>query len=395
MNRHSHILLAAVIALLVLAAVSPAAAGGVANCSLAGTPVSGENAELITAGSGTVYRGSTFSITLEGRPFAEYYLWVRDTADLSGAAHDRPPVILPGQAGVTMDPESGPYTAGSFVVFGSGGRTILDNIPPSAPGAPSTGYYARVATGPDGDRTVKFQTAFETRPGRYRIAAENCEIADEVIVNVEKGAFSIRADGEQKYAMNETIRLHGTNQETNTTFFILTGPGLPRPGVRLTRPSTAVINGDAVSFDSVTGGENGTWTYSWTPAAQDLPGGTYTIYGTSYPFDTEHLDVAAYSTVSIILLGPPTQATTTPADPATLPSNPAPTMAAPPDTPLPENPAELPAGTTRPAIKATATAVPPPLPTTSAPVTRKSPVDPALAGAALLIGTVALLVKQA
>ena len=131
----------------------------------------------------SVSRGSRFSVTITGKPKTAYFLWVNNTGTMTGAPGNQPPTILVS-APVYQDPYGGPYAIGAHPIFGAGGKTILQDVPPSTKNVSRNEYYAKVVTSYGGTATVEFRTSPQTKPGTYRIRAENNTLSDDVTVLV-------------------------------------------------------------------------------------------------------------------------------------------------------------------------------------------------------------------
>ena len=50
-------------------------------------------------------------------------------------------------------------------------------------------------------------------------------------MNVQKGAVTIVAAGNQNYYLGEEVKFSGTNTETQTTYLMITGPNLYVRGI--------------------------------------------------------------------------------------------------------------------------------------------------------------------
>ncbi len=138
-----------------------------------------------------------------------------------------------------------------------------------------------------------------------------------------KGYVTIVAAGSQAYNLGDEIQLSGQNTETYTTYLFLTGPNLPGQGSQIQNPDPRhwpVKNNDTASFKTMDVNGDRTWSWRWGTANYALDAGTYTIYAVSGPSDKDHLENAAYGTVSIIIRRPPVPATPTPAATAATPA---------------------------------------------------------------------------
>jgi hypothetical protein len=138
-----------------------------------------------------------------------------------------------------------------------------------------------------------------------------------------KGYVTIIAAGSQAYNLGDEIQLSGQNTETYTTFLFLTGPNLPEQGSQIQNPDPRhwpVKNNDTASFKTMDVNGDRTWSWRWGTANYALDAGTYTIYAVSGPSDKDHLENAAYGTVSVIIRRPPAPATPAPAATAATPA---------------------------------------------------------------------------
>jgi hypothetical protein len=138
----------------------------------------------IEANHDSVPRGYRFSATITGRPKTAYYLWVNNTGAMTGESGDQPPAVLVS-APVYQDPYDGSDTTiGSHAILGGGGKTILEDVPPSAGNVSRNEYYAKVVTSASGTASVEFQTSPATKPGIYTLRVEKDTFTDEVPVEV-------------------------------------------------------------------------------------------------------------------------------------------------------------------------------------------------------------------
>ncbi|MDH7510863.1 MAG: MEMAR_RS02690 family S-layer glycoprotein, partial [Methanolinea sp.] len=260
----------------------------------------------IEASKDVVVRGNAFSVTITGRPNTEYYLWVKGTGQMTGAALDQPPLLVASQKDVTNDPVGGPYTIGSYQYEGGAGRTIKQDVP----AAPSNGvyYYAKVKTSNSGTVTVGWQTSQATKDKKYTFRVERFDgsayKSDEVDVKIEKGTVTVVAAGDQSYFLGQEVKLSGTNSETDTVYLFITGPNLPSQGGKLTDPRTGVVNGNTGTFTTADVLDDNTWEYKWQTANLNIDAGTYTIYAVATPSDKNNLADTQYATVSIIIRKP-------------------------------------------------------------------------------------------
>jgi hypothetical protein len=121
--------------------------------------------------SGSLTRGSGFTVTITGNPRTPYYVWLTRTSPMSGAPGDQPPVISGELAGVEKDPAEGPYLIGMHIV--SSGSTIIDDVALAPDGRPGTNYYALATTDTSGLAVVEFRTSSRTAVRTYSVRVED------------------------------------------------------------------------------------------------------------------------------------------------------------------------------------------------------------------------------
>jgi len=138
-----------------------------------------------------------------------------------------------------------------------------------------------------------------------------------------KGYVTIVAAGKQSYTYGDEIQFSGTNTETFKTYLFLIGPNLPEQGTQIQNPDPRnwpVENENATTFKAMDVNGDRTWSWKWGTANYALDAGTYTIYAVSRPNDKDHLENAAYGTVSVIIRRPPVTAPASPAAPVATPA---------------------------------------------------------------------------
>ena len=80
------------------------------------------NTVSISANVNSVVRSKPFSVTITGKPYATYHLWVKGTNTMPGTYNNQPPFITANQAGVVFDNET---TTG----LGTGNNPIISLDP--------------------------------------------------------------------------------------------------------------------------------------------------------------------------------------------------------------------------------------------------------------------------
>jgi len=309
------------------------------------------NTVSLSANVDSVVRSKPFSVTVTGKPYATYHLWVKGTNTMDGTYNNQPPYLTPNQAGVTTDSLIYPYlnpaadstpTVTSAVIDNgnysyqnaASGQDILTNVAPSDKFGNlntqadqvlgnGTYEYANVTLDQTGTRTVQFTTTNWTKAQQYTVRVEQYFGGttgykyDEVNVQVQQGAVTIVAAGSQSYYLGEEVQFSGTNTESANTYLFITGPNLATQGAVINSPNPryagsanpGVLNGNASDFQAISVNGDNTWSWQWGTQAVALDAGTYTVYAVSGPFDANHLQNVAYGTVSIVVKAPFVSAT--------------------------------------------------------------------------------------
>ncbi len=269
----------------------------------------------IEANKDTVVRSKPFSVTITGRPNTYYNVWVKGTSTMKGGYDDQPPQFQSNQAGTSIgNAVTGVYS------FQNGGLISADVCDASAmvPVPALNPFYANVTTSASGTRTVGFITTNWTKAQKYTIRVEQnfsgSIKSDEVDVNIQKGAVTVVAAGDQSYYLGEEVKFSGTNTETQTTYLFIIGPNLNQYGAQiqsLDPRNNQVTDGSASTFQSAGVLGDNTWSWKWGTSNVALDAGTYTVYAVSGPRDAQsgHLANVAYGTVSIIIKKPFVSAT--------------------------------------------------------------------------------------
>ncbi|MCK9632177.1 MAG: DUF3821 domain-containing protein, partial [Methanoregula sp.] len=284
----------------------------------------------IEANKDSVVRSKAFSVTVTGKPSTDYYMWVKGTSAMTGGYDDMPPQVVNNQADVNFDDavlaSQGTHTYGDYAYENGATKTIWDDVARNKTTVNSynrTRYYAYIKTSNSGTRTVEWTTNNWTKAQKYTIRVENlfgtAYKSDEVDINVEKGAVTIVAAGDQSYYLGEEIKFSGTNTETYKTYLFMIAPNLPEDGAMIDpadkdpRNAGSLDPGVATNvkadFKEVEVNGDNTWSWKWGTASFALDSGTYTVYAVSQPYNKKNLANAAYGTVSVILKKPFVSAT--------------------------------------------------------------------------------------
>ncbi|MGD0535794.1 MAG: MEMAR_RS02690 family S-layer glycoprotein [Methanoregula sp.] len=302
--------------------------------SAAGTVTLASNTVSISANKDSVVRSKSFSVTVTGRPNTYYNLWIKGVSTMALGSYDNePPLIAPNQVGVNPDPAgsaaaiaadkelttasgvnntAGQYYGGyQFQNEGSLYNLYANEGGTSANGAFATSVYAGIQMSASGTRTIMFTTDNMTKAQQYTIRVEQNFSgqfkSDEVQVQVEKGAVTIVAAGDQSYYLGEEVKFSGTNTESQETYLFIVGPNLQQYGSKISSSdprNSPVTDGVTSTFQVADVLGDNTWSWKWGTSAVALDAGTYTVYAVSQPLDANSLSTAAYGTVSIIIKKP-------------------------------------------------------------------------------------------
>jgi len=282
--------------------------------SATGTLEMDKDSITITTDKETVIRNNDFSVTLEGRPKTNYYVWFSGTSSFASARNatdvetsDIPPIFTPNQEDVA-------YLSGNdFLEIFKGTSAINTDLSINTSGAVDwSGHGVNVTTGTDGTIVIGVSTHSNTKATTYTLRAQkwvggalDLQLYETVKVKVEKGAVTITASGDGSYYLGEQITLSGTNTDSDYVYLFVTGPNLPSTGGDLGAPKTAVTDNvfDATWVRKSVNVDN-TWEYKLETAQIGLDAGTYTIYAVNEPRDKDHLSGTKYDTVSIVIKKP-------------------------------------------------------------------------------------------
>ncbi|MBN2734489.1 MAG: DUF3821 domain-containing protein [Methanomicrobiaceae archaeon] len=260
----------------------------------------------ITADKETVIRNNPFSVTIEGKPKTDYFVWIKGISTYNNKTGfaDMAPYFTQNQKDV--NPVN--YQAAKLIVY-SGTTTTIGSDVPVENG--TIFWVVNATTSSSGTATISLSTDGNTKAAVYTIraakrtsdSAANDQLYDTVKVKVEKGAVTITASGDGSYYLGEEITISGTDTDTDNVYLFITGPNLPVNGGQITAPATAGTTMVNVKTDD-------TWEYKWSTSGVTLDAGTYTIYASSKNVQKDGLSEAKYDTVSIVIKKPFVTATT-------------------------------------------------------------------------------------
>jgi len=247
----------------------------------------------ITTNKESVVRSGSFVCTITGESNHVYYFYLKSVAVGTGKT---PPFVTPGQTKVYNT-----TTAGQAAI-----AAIVNDFTPGTTSAPLGGS---VTTAADGTRTVEFNTSASTDDKKYTVKVTDypdTTTYDTVDVTVQKGVVTVTYEGTGTYYMGETIKLSGTDTDTDTVYLFLTGPNLGTNGVKIDDVYFDAVTGNPNTFKAVSVNTDDTWTFKWDTSQlnQTLDAGTYTIYAVAEPNNKADLTNVQYSTASVVLKKP-------------------------------------------------------------------------------------------
>ncbi len=294
------------------------------------------NTVSLSANVESVIRGNPFSVTITGKPYTTYHLWVTGASKMTGGSNNQPPTILKNQAGVMFDPRTTtsqpatntPYkpVADNGGYMSQSGVTVWNDVahgddmttfgPDSQALGDGTFEYANVTLDQTGARTVEWWTTPLTQATQYTIRVEqdfgttsnHNYIYDEVPMQVQQGSVTIVAAGTQRYNISDNVQFSGIDTASQNVYLFITGPMLNPAGADFTatpgQVSANVINGNASTFERPTVRGDNTWVWEWYTSGVPLYSGNYTVYAVGEPNDTTHLSNASYASVTIFINSP-------------------------------------------------------------------------------------------
>ena len=125
-----------------------------------------------------------------------------------------------------------------------------------------------------------------------------------MISPVSAGAgVTIAAGGGHSYYLGEKVVFSGYNYDSDSTYLLITGPGIPKSGGKLTSPQQDVVSGNPGSFTVVKTDPDKTWECTWYTYNVTLNTGTYTVFATSQPKTEDRLGPDA-ANVGLIIEAP-------------------------------------------------------------------------------------------
>jgi len=250
----------------------------------------------ITTNKESVVRGNPFVVTVTGESKAIYWVYLKD----SSIGSNTYPQIALGQSNVNSAYDANIATNSHVVSEINPDWAKVDGTPNQT--------AANITTAADGTRTIQFDTSSTTYDTKYTVKVvdpNDFSKYDTVDVSVQKGQVTITYEGTGTYYLGETIKLTGTNTDSDTVYLFLVGPNLATDGVNLVTLAD-VVDGVPGSFKSVSVNTDNTWSFKWDTSAlpATLDAGTYTIYAAAEPHYKSNLSNTQYSTASVVLKKP-------------------------------------------------------------------------------------------
>jgi PGF-CTERM protein len=253
----------------------------------------------ITTNKETVVRGNSFVVTVTGESKKAYWLYMKDSSITSGNTY---PQMALGQSNVNLYP---PASASSPLGVN---LSMVTDVNPAYSQATNNLTAANITTAADGTRAIQFDTTSLTYDTKYTVKViDPVDLSkyDTVDVTVTKGQVTITYEGTGTYYLGETIKLSGTNTDSDTVYLYLVGPNLDANGDNIVTLA-AVVDGTAASFKSVSVNTDNTWSYKWDTSAlpKTIDAGTYTVYAAAEPHWKANLTNTQYATASVVLKKP-------------------------------------------------------------------------------------------
>ena len=332
-----------------------------------------DDAVMVAVNAPAITRGEAFTVTITGKPGKTYIMTIMETSPgvdpaecaplkVNGDYCERPPIINNEQDGVgskiIFDSEDGPFNIGETILApincGVDGiiRSVVPTDRPGFRNVVSNGvyYYALITTDSDseptpGVRTVQVNTGPDMAPDlTWKINVQEVEELENgfyapvtkskpgfALITVNKGIVTINVDTTNTY-LGSTIKLSGTNSDSNVVYLYMTGLGQNQCGNDILGWKRAdetqnIVTLDPSIYKSVCVDElreftavkvpvknDGTWEYNWETKLAPIEPGTYTVYAVSQPINACCLDCACagYGEVDITFFNPGIIATITP-----------------------------------------------------------------------------------
>ena len=149
------------------------------------------NTVAISANVNSVVRSKPFSVTITGKPYGVYHVWLKGTSSMPGTYDNQPPFITANQAGIVFDPVTTTSIPAANVPYNpvadNGAYVTQYNIPVWSDVAHGdqlgtgqdsfaigngTYLYANVSLDQTGTRTVQWSTTNWTKAQQYTVRVE-------------------------------------------------------------------------------------------------------------------------------------------------------------------------------------------------------------------------------
>ena len=217
----------------------------------------------------TVQMGDSVTLTITGKPYTYYTISIEDTMD------GKPELPSTGNYDIYVNE----YEAVVHPDW-SGTVTVQLNIPEVDNSSRTTrNFYPKI---------------YETNnPDTYT----NVQITVEPGTSQDIELYDLPLSADQYYCLGDTIPVEGTLAAPASgdmyVYFYITGYNLNSNGVKPSSPSTAVIDGDNSTFDSVkiSAGQS-EFSFDWDTGKTGLSSGTYTIFATTEPIGYESRELS-------------------------------------------------------------------------------------------------------
>ena len=238
-----------------------------------------------------------------------------------------------------IDPIGERYAGETFTISGTtnlaAGNNLSIEVTPLATAVPVTSGSTCVSAGAiEGQSIWEFTVDTSSyTPGKYIVTVGSRQTITQTFTILpanQNPGITINPIQNGPYHRGEDVLISGTNNESDTTWLFICGPGLPDTGGSFRNPSTVVnsatnANGLPVSpyypdcyldsgksWQGVSLAADHSWECTWKTPSSGLEAGTYTIYAVTTATDKGDLSSysASYAIASVSLDEPYITATT-------------------------------------------------------------------------------------
>ncbi|RQD80411.1 MAG: hypothetical protein D5R96_08820, partial [Methanocalculus sp. MSAO_Arc2] len=135
-----------------------------------------------------------------------------------------------------------------------------------------SGIFKHSHGGIDGFNLKISKSGYQSRT----VFVEETERSRTVILSSSlSGKITIEASGDRTYYIGEDVIFSGTNTDSDTTYFFINGPNLPREGGQLLTPMVAVNEAAPGTFRPTPVRTDDTYERKWSTSGIGLDAGSY------------------------------------------------------------------------------------------------------------------------